>query len=151
MAIQRWDPQRDMIDLQGRMNRLFDEALSRSVGSEPSERLGSTVWRPPMDLIEEPSRYILRADLPGVVATDVEIQVEDGKLVLRGERRLDPSLARENYLRVERPQGRFAVQISLPPSVQHSAIRATHRNGVVEVILPKRKEEPPSRIELASH
>ena len=151
MAIQRWDPQRDMIDLQGRMNRLFDEALSRSVGSEPAEALGSTVWRPPVDLIEEPARYVLRADLPGVGASDVEIQVEDGKLVLRGERRLDAGLSRENYLRVERPQGRFAVQITLPPSVQHNAIRATHRNGVVEVFLPKRKDEPPSRIEVSSH
>jgi len=68
VAIQRWDPQRDMIDLQGRMNRLFDEALSRSVGSEPAENLGSTAWRPPLDLIEEPARYLLRVDLPGVVA-----------------------------------------------------------------------------------
>ncbi len=96
MAIQRWDPQRDMIELQGRMNRLFDEALARSVGAEPSEALGSTVWRPPVDLIEEPARYVLRADLPGVGASDVEIQVEDGKLVLRGERRLDAGLSREN-------------------------------------------------------
>lgn len=151
MAIQRWDPQRDMIELQGRMNRLFDEALSRSVGSEPLESVGSSAWRPPLDLIEEPARYILRADLPGVVAADIEIQVEDGNLVLRGERRLDPGLSRENYLRVERPQGRFTVRITLPPSVQPGAIRATHRNGVVELILPKRKEVPPSRIEVSSH
>ena len=151
MAIQRWDPQRDMIDLQDRMNRLFDEALSRSVGSEPDEALGSNAWRPPLDLIEEPARYVLRADLPGVGASDVEIQVEDGKLVLRGERRVDAGLSRESYLRVERPQGRFTVQIALPPSVQHNAIRATHRNGVVEILLPKRKDEPPSRIEVSSH
>ncbi|MDH3590865.1 MAG: Hsp20/alpha crystallin family protein [Planctomycetota bacterium] len=151
MAIQRWDPQRDMIELQGRMNRLFDEALSHSVGSEPAERVGSNAWRPPLDLIEEPGRYLLRADLPGVGATDVEIEVEDGKLVLRGERRVDAGLSRENYLRVERPQGRFSVQITLPPSVQHNAIRATHRNGVIEVVLPKRKDETPSRIEVSSH
>ena len=151
MAIQRWDPQRDMIELQGRMNRLFDDALSRSVGAEPAETLGSSGWRPPVDLIEEPARYVLRADLPGVSAADVEIQVEDGKLVIRGERRSDPALSRENYLRVERPQGHFAVQIALPPSVQPEAVRATHRNGVVEVILPKRKEQPPSRIEVSSH
>ncbi len=151
MAIQRWDPQRDMIELQGRMNRLFDDALARSVGTEPAEALGSTAWRPPVDLIEEPARYVLRADLPGVGASDVEIQVEDGNLVLRGERRVDAGVSRESYLRVERPQGRFAVQIKLPPSVQHNAIRATHRNGVVEILLPKRKDEPPSRIEVSSH
>ena len=151
MAIQRWDPQRDMIELQGRMNRLFDDALSRSIGSEPAENVGSTAWRPPVDLIEEPARYVLRADLPGVGASDIEIQVEDGKLLLRGERRQDPGVSRESCLRVERPQGRFAVQITLPPSVRHTAIRATHRNGVVEVLMPKRKDEPPSRIEVSSH
>ena len=151
MAIQRWGPQRDMIELQGRMNRLFDDALSRSVGADPAETVGSTAWRPPIDLIEEPARYVLRADLPGVSASDVEIQVEDGKLVLRGERRLDAAISRESYLRVERPQGRFTLQIKLPPSVQHNAIRATHRNGVIEVLLPKRKDEPPSRIEVSSH
>ena len=150
VAIQRWDPQRDMVELQGSMNRLFDEALSRSVGSEPYETLGSAGWRPPVDLIEEPARYVLGADLPGVSAADVEIQIEEGKLVLRGERRSDPALSRENFLRVERPQGHFALQIALPPSVQPGAIRATHRNGVVEVILPKRKEDPPNRIEVSS-
>ena len=75
MAIQRWDPQRDLVDLQNKMNRMFDHALSRSVGSEESEELGSAGWRPPVDLIEEPARYVLRADLPGdliIIAADLD-------------------------------------------------------------------------------
>ena len=149
MAIERWDPQRDLIELQGRMNRMFDDALSRSVGSESVESLGSTVWRPPLDLIEESERYVVRVDLPGVSPADVEIVIEDGSLVLRGERRSEPGLSGESYVRVERPQGRFAVQITLPPSVDSSQIRAMHRNGVVECRLPKKQQAAPSRIEVS--
>ena len=149
MAIERWDPQRDLIDLQGRMNRMFDDALSRSVGSEPTETLGSAGWRPPLDLIEEPERYVMRVDLPGVEAADVEILIESGKLTLRGERRAASGLSRESYMRVERPQGRFAVQITLPESVAADSIQAAHRNGVVECVLPKRREQPASRIEVS--
>lgn len=150
MAIQRWDPQRDLVDLQDKMNRMFDHALSRSVGSGESEELGSAGWRPPVDLIEEPARYVLRADLPGVAASDVEVQVDRGTLFLRGERRPDAEVSREAYLRIERPSGRFAVQVALPPSVEPKAIQASHRNGVIEVVLPKRKEQAAGRIEIST-
>jgi len=144
MAIQRWDPMRDLMRLQEKMNSMFDEALSRSVGPEGAAGLGATGWKPPMDLFEEAERYVLRADLPGIAASDVEIQVEDGTLILRGERRLDAGVTRESYLRVERPHGRFSVRISLPPSVDAGSIRAAHSNGVIEVVLPKKKESDPA-------
>lgn len=150
MAIQRWDPLRDLMDLQDRMKQLFAEALSRSAGSEGADALGSTGWKPPMDLFEETDRYVLRADLPGVIAKDVEVQVENGVLTLRGERRVDANVARESYLRIERPHGKFSAQISLPPSVDGKAIRASHRNGVIEIVLPKRRETLPSRIEVSA-
>jgi HSP20 family protein len=127
---------------------MFDEALSRSVGPDGASGLGAAAWKPPMDLFEEPERYVLRADLPGIAPTDVELQVEDGTLRLRGERRFDSAVSRESYLRIERPHGRFSVQVSLPPSVDDSAIRASHRNGVIEVVLPKRKESVPSRVRI---
>lgn len=150
MAIQRWDPLRDLMDLQERMKQLFAEALSRSSGTDGGESLGATGWRPPVDLFEEVDRYVLRADLPGVAARDVEIQVENGVLVVRGERKVDANVSRESYLRIERPHGKFSAQISLPPSVDPKAIRAMHRNGVIEIVLPKRKDAPPSRIEVSA-
>lgn len=150
MAIQRWDPLRDLMDLQERMKQLFAEALSRSTGSGESDAMGATGWRPPMDLFEENDRYVLRADLPGVGARDVEVQIEGDQLVLRGERKVDANVARESYLRIERPHGKFSAQISLPPSVDAQGIRASHRNGVIEIVLPKRQEAPPSRIEVAN-
>jgi HSP20 family protein len=149
MAIQRWDPLRDLVQLQEKMNSMFEEALSRTVGPDGSDSATSAAWKPPLDLFEEPERYVLRADLPGISASDVQVQVEDGTLNLRGERKLDANVSREAYLRVERPYGRFSVQISLPPSVDQNGIEASHRNGVIEVVLPKKKESVPSRIEIS--
>jgi len=148
MAIQRWDPRRDLVELQRRMKEMFDEALSRSAGGEGDAPGGA--WKPPLDLFEEAQRYVLRADLPGVTPGDVELQVENGKLTIRGERRIDSGIARESYLRVERPHGPFAAQIQLPASVDAEAIQAIHRDGVIEVILPKRKTSTPSRIEIST-
>jgi HSP20 family protein len=148
MAIQRWDPLRDLVQLQKKMNSMFEEALSRTVGPDGAGSLGSTGWKPPLDLFEEAERYVLRADLPGIRAGDVQIQVEDGTLTLRGERKLDAAVSREAFLRVERPYGPFSVQVALPPSVDQGGIRAAHRNGVIEVVLPKKRESRPSRIEV---
>jgi HSP20 family protein len=140
---------RDLLQMQDKMNRLFEDALSKSVGHESGGSLASEGWKPPLDMFEEADRYVLRADLPGVASTDVEIRVEDGTLQVRGERRADADVSREAYLRVERPHGRFAVQVSLPPSVDAQNVQALHRNGVIEIVLPKRREEPPSRVEIS--
>ena len=150
MAIQRWDPLREMSEVQHRINRLFDDAFSRSTGQDATDPGGQPAWKPSTDLIEEGDRYLLRADLPGVAASDVEVRIEDGTLHLRGERKTDAGIPRESYLRVERPHGRFEVKVSLAPSVDAAAVKATHRNGVIEVVLPKRRADEPSRVEIVS-
>lgn len=148
MAIQRWDPMRDLVDLQGRIRRLFDDALTRG-GADGAGDGEAGSWRPPMDLFEEGERYVLRADLPGVAPGDVEVQIDDGVLWLRGERHDDAAVSRESFLRVERPHGRFAAQVALPPSVDRDAIKATQGNGVIEIVLPKRRARAASRIRVA--
>jgi len=149
MAIQRSDPLRELQRLQENMNRLFEEVLTRSSGSASTDPAGTAAWKPLTDLVEQTDRYVVRADLPGVVAAEVEVLVERGRLVLRGERRREGPTPDEAYLRVERPDGRFLVQIALPTSVDQQRIEATHSNGVLEVLLPKRQDESPGRIEVA--
>jgi len=146
MAIQRWDPLRDLIQIQEKMNRLFEDVLARSSAPGGVETLAYSGWKPPVDVLEKGDRYILRADLPGVAGPEVGLEVEDGTLILSGERKMDTSVPREAYLRVERPYGHFAIQISLPPSVDSRSIEASHSEGVLEVVLPKRQEEIPNRI-----
>ena len=145
MAIQGWDPRRDLVRLQENVKQMFGGVLGRSSWQSSAERATAADWKPPLDLLEEPGHYLLRADLPGVAASDVELKIENGNLLVYGERKIDQAA----YLRMERPTGRFSAQIALPPSVDRHRIHATHCNGVLEVVLPKRKEEAPSRIEVA--
>ncbi len=148
MAIQRSDPIRDLVGLQERMNRLFDEALARSGGPGGTEALAAGGFRPPVDLFEEATRFVVRADLPGVASKDVAIEVSGDDLVLKGERRGDAGPGRESYLRAERPQGPFALRISLPPSVDRLKIEASHRDGVIEVSLPKKQASEAGRVKI---
>lgn len=148
MAIQRPDPLKNLVELQERMNRLFEETLSRSFETVGPDSGEPTAWQPPVDLYEQPERYVLRADLPGVAASEIHLQVDNGTLVVSGERRPDAGVAREAFLRVERHHGRFSLQVSLPPSVDSGAIRASHRNGVLEVELPKKTASEPGKIQV---
>jgi HSP20 family protein len=141
MAIQRWDPFRDLLQLQERVNRLFEESVARSGVQRGADPQGTTSWHPPVDLFEQGDRYVVRADLPGVESGAVDLQIEGSDLVLRGERRGDPLVPRESYLRLERPSGAFLLRMALPDSVERQGIQAAHRNGVLEVVLPKKKAE----------
>ena len=145
MAIQRWDPQRDLVQLQVNVNRMFEEILGRSATPAGADRARPGDWKPSIDLFEEGGHFVLRADLPGVSPADVEIRIDEGQLVLTGERKSD----HEVCLRLERPFGRFSARVALPPTVDPARIHASHRNGVLEVVLPKKKDEVRSRIEVA--
>jgi HSP20 family protein len=137
MTITRWDPFRDLMTIQDRMNRLFQDTLSRSHGQENIEG-GS--WAPAVDIFESGDRIVLRADLPGLEQSDIELRVDENTLVLKGERRVPTDVRPEEYHRSERPHGPFLRSFNLPGNVDQGGIRATHRNGVLEVVLPKKQE-----------
>lgn len=147
MAIQRPDPLRSLADLQETMNRLFDDVLTRTAVTGGNDEADGG-WKPPVDLYEADDRYLLRIDLPGVRADDVRLDVEGDTLKLQGERPADPDVPREAYLRVERPRGPFHLELSLPPSVERAEIKATHREGVLDVVLPKKRPAGSERIEV---
>lgn len=147
MAIQRWDPLRDVLRLQERMNRLFEEVTARS-GDAGDADAASGAFKPAVDMYEMSDRYVVLADLPGVAPGDVEVNVQEGVLSLSGERRADPTIPSDAYLRIERPRGRFALQIALPPSVERQGIEAKRREGMLEVVLPKKKEHVQSKIQV---
>lgn len=137
MATTRWDPFRDLMGIQDRMNRLFQETLSRHRGHEELE---GGQWGPMVDIFEFGDRIVLMADLPGIDQNDIEIRVDDNTLFLRGERRPPADVKPEDYHRSERPHGQFLRSFSLPQNVDQARIRAKHNNGVLELILPKRQE-----------
>lgn len=137
MTITRWDPFRDLMTIQDRMNRLFQETLSRRRGQE---EIDSGQWGPAVDIFETDDRIVLRADLPGVAQSDIEVRIDDNMLVLRGERRPPENVKADDYHRAERPHGAFVRSFSLPQNVDQASIRASHDNGVLELVLPKRPD-----------
>lgn len=133
-----FDPFRDLITLQERMNRLFQESLSRSRGEDDIAAGGA--WTPPVDIYEGPDRVVLRADIPGIAQEELDLRIENGQLRLRGARALPAGADREEYHRIERPFGSFVRVFSLPSSVDVTKVKAELKNGVLEVSLPKRQE-----------
>jgi HSP20 family protein len=137
MTITRWDPFHDLMSIQDRVNRLFQETMARQRGQESIE---GGQWAPAVDIFETGDRIVLRADLPGMEQNDIELRVDDNILTLRGERRAPGDVKPEDLHRAERPYGPFVRSFSLPINVDQSGIRAVQKNGVLEVVLPKKQE-----------
>lgn len=149
MALIRWDPFRDLLGLQERMNKLFDESfrgMSRT-GSEDDWALGGT-WAPAVDIYEQGSDIVLKAELPGVDPKSVDVRLENNTLTLCGERKFDDEIQRENYHRIERSYGAFSRSFTLPSTVDQNNIKADYRDGVLRVTLPKREEAKPKQISI---
>jgi HSP20 family protein len=148
MAIVRWEPLRDLVSLQERMNRLFDESfrgVNRGTGEE--DWLGGS-WAPAVDIYEQDGNIVLKAELPGVDPKDVDVRVENNILTLRGERKLDHEVKKENYHRVERAYGSFTRSFTLPNVVDTEKIKAEYKDGLLRMTLPKKEEARPKQISI---
>ena len=146
MSLARYEPWGLMNQLQQELARAFDDRLGRT------ERGNSVVeWVPAVDIREEESRFVLRADLPGVEPKDIEVTMDDGVLTLRGKRELEQREEREGYRRVERVSGQFFRRFTLPDTADSDAISARSQQGVLEVIIPKQPKLQPRRITVETH
>lgn len=146
MEIVRWEPLEDLNGFHSRMNELFEEAFNRS---RPYQASGTSAWWPPVDILESKDGYLLRAELPGMKREDFNLEVKDGTLTLSGERKVDEAANGVQYHRVERTAGRFTRTFSLPQSVNSSEIRASYRDGILEIHVPKAEEAKPKQISIS--
>jgi len=146
MALVKWDPFRDLISIQDRMNRMFEQSLSRS---RLEEGISAAAWTPAVDIYETSDRIVLKAELPGMTNEDIDIQIHESTLTLKGERRFSRDVQEENYLRIERAYGSFQRSFTLPSSVQQGKVCATFRDGVLEVVMPKVEEGKGKRIAIS--
>lgn len=146
MALTRWDPFRDMVTLQERMNRLFEDSMARSKTTDEEMAMGA--WTPSVDIFETPEKVVLRADLPGVAEREIDLRIENSMLTLQGERKFLKETKEEDYHRIERAYGSFSRSFQLPGTIDQEGIQATHRDGVLEVVLPKREETRPKHIKV---
>jgi len=141
----QWNPLNDLMSLQDRMNRLFEDATERRarVATETSDEIETAEWCPAADVNDQESEYLIAVDLPGVSRSAVEIDLHDDKLVIRGTRTLKGASSTG-----QRPEGRFLRTFTVPTNVNQQEIGAEYKNGVLEIRLPKRKEQEAQRIQI---
>lgn len=144
MALMKYDPFAEFADFPTGI-RLFQDAVSRLL-SEPA---GSRPWAPPVDILETENELILKADIPEVNLNDIDIQVENGTLTLKGERKFEKRENRkEGYHRIERGYGSFVRCFSLPDTVEADKVAAEYKNGVLTVTMPKKEVAKPRTIKV---
>ncbi|MCA1557947.1 MAG: Hsp20/alpha crystallin family protein [Acidobacteria bacterium] len=140
------DPLRDLMALQDRMNRLFDEAAQKSARAEGDEgEIERTDWTPAADVYNLEEEYLIVVDLPGVSRDALGISLNDNRLFIQGERPADA----EAQGRTERPVGKFLREFGpLPQTVDQKTISAEYKDGVLRLRLPKRREQKQQRVEI---
>jgi HSP20 family protein len=143
MNVVRWDPFRDLMTIQDRVQRLLSDQAVRQNGEE-----GYGAWVPPVDIFQDQDNLVLRAEVPGVDKDNIDVRVENGVLSLQGERMADTDLDDKNTFRRERIFGRFARSFTLPTMVDATRITARYRDGVLEIVLPKAEAAKPKRVEI---
>ena len=112
---------------------------------------GSTAtaeWAPAVDIKEEADKFVLHADIPGVKPEEMDINMEDGVLTIKGEKKTEAKTDEEGYKRIERTYGTFYRRFSLPDTANSDAISAQSKHGVLEIIIPKREAVQPKKIEV---
>jgi len=145
MAIVRWDPFRDLMTIRERMNRIFDEFFR---GQEVGEAFPATSWTPAVDIYETPNEVVLKAELPGVNQKDIQLEIKDNTLTLKGERAKDEEVKEDSYYRRERFYGTFYRSFTLPSNIQQDKIQARYKDGILEVIMPKAEAAKPRQIKV---
>jgi HSP20 family protein len=138
MAIIRWDPFREMTQAQSQFNRLMDQVWG---GRQES-------WLPAVDVFDTKEAVVLKAELAGMDPDDIQIEVEDNVLTIKGERKFQETVDDERYHRIERRFGSFQRSLAMPQGVKANEIVAGYEDGVLTVSVPKAEEEKPKRIEV---
>lgn len=129
-----------------RLHRQLDQAFNRTTFTAESASPPSVSWAPRVDVYEEPERFVVLADVPGVESKDINITAENGVLTIRGERRSDKKADKNSYERIERVAGTFLRRFTLPETANTETITAKQNNGVLEVTIPKQPQIQPRRI-----
>jgi len=144
MAIVRWNPTRDLTQMREEMDRLFGQFLRRGEGEEAT--WGQGLWAPPVDIYETDDAFMLKAELPGFTKEDVNIEIHENRLIIRGERKRETEAKEDQYHRLERAYGRFERAFWLPTTVDAEHIQASFKNGILEMRLPKSEKAKPKQI-----
>jgi HSP20 family protein len=142
MAITRWDPYREVVALQNRVNSLFRDM---SDGDDP---VAAASFVPAVDIYEDAQKVMLKLEVPGIDQKDLDVRVENHTLTVKGERKLEKEEKEENFHRIERRYGSFYRAFTLPSTVDTENVAASYNAGVLKLELKKKPEAQPKQIEV---
>lgn len=140
----KWNPFKDILSLHEKMGQIFDDALVKYKGVGE----GGVGWMPPVDIFETEKKIYVKMELPAVDIKDIDIEIVDNNLTIRGERRFDKNLSEENYHRMECSYGPFSRSFSLQHIVDKKSVEASLKDGLLNVALKKIGEVPSRKIEV---
>ncbi len=147
MAIIRWvDPFKELSAIHERMNQLFDETFLPARASEAAP--AAAMWSPAVDIYESGDDIVVKAEVPGIDRDGVAVEVKDGILTLRGERKFEKEEQEENYHRIERSYGTFVRSFALPSSADPEKVEAALTEGVLEVRIGKKEQAKPRKVKV---
>lgn len=146
MTIVRYQPMSSALHMHNELKQAFDKLLGVAEGDQSS--VVTSQWTPHVDIKEEPNRFVIYADIPGVEPKDIEVHMEKGVLSIKGERKVESVEQTDQYTRVERARGTFFRRFALPDSADQDGITAEGRHGVLEITIPKKPETTARRIEI---
>ncbi|MDA8428558.1 MAG: Hsp20/alpha crystallin family protein [Geobacteraceae bacterium] len=145
MALVKYNPLRELRSMQEQMNKLLNVSWNHDISGEDMK---DGIWQPPVDIYETVDSIVIKAELPDVDQKDIEVRIEENTLTLRGERRHEDEVKKENYHRIERYFGTFQRSFSLPATVDQEKVVAACDKGVLTITLPKKEETKPKQINI---
>ena len=147
MAIVRWDPFREVAQLQDRLNRVIGDTYGRNGADDGFMTTGE--WVPPVDIYADGDQeLVLKAELPEMTLEDIDVSVDNGALTIKGEKKFSKDVKQDQFRRIERHYGAFSRSFSLPQTVDPGKVAAEYRHGILTVRLPLREEAKPRQIKV---
>jgi HSP20 family protein len=151
-AVAPWRPFTGLTSWEREMDRMMDDFFGRRMRPWWPERWlrggGEEIAAPAVDVYEEKDEIVLKAELPGMDKSDIEVNLSDSQLTLKGEKKKEEKIEEENYFRSERSYGAFVRSVELPTEVQADKVKASFKNGILEVRLPKTEEAKTKEIKV---
>ncbi|HVZ82483.1 MAG TPA: Hsp20/alpha crystallin family protein [Terracidiphilus sp.] len=142
MAITRWDPFREVVALQNRLNGLFRDY------NESEAPVAAASFVPAVDIYEDNQKVVLKLEVPGIEEKDLDVRVENHTLTVKGERKFEKEEKEENFHRIERRYGSFFRAFTLPSTVDTESVKASYTAGVLKLELAKKAEAQPKQIKV---
>lgn len=141
MPIVRWDPFRDLVQMRDEIGRWFGDVAQK----EKDER-ESALWAPNVDIKETEKEIVVKADLPGMKEEDIEVSVDEGQLIIRGDRKLEKEEKEKDYVRIERSYGSFYRSFNVGVPIKEEEVKASYKDGVLHINIPKAEVKKPKKI-----